>query len=115
MTARKAFGREWARRNSWRRGTNRYGFGGLGVSFRCCETHPAPNGGNAGEAGDDTFLEEDWDGDGVTFSEGDCDPLDPGEAEARTFYLDADGDGFGDALYPLEDCEPPPDHAEAGT
>ncbi|MBX2797963.1 MAG: putative metal-binding motif-containing protein [Myxococcales bacterium] len=37
----------------------------------------------------------------------DCDDTDP-EVTTRTWYLDRDGDGHGDARYPVQQCDPGP-------
>ena len=50
----------------------------------------------------------DVDGDGVERPD-DCDDGDPTVAEMTTFYADADGDGAGDTLAPVQACRAPPD------
>ena len=46
----------------------------------------------------------DYDKDGLTESEGDCDDLDPDIEGPRLWYADTDGDGFGDPNSAIESC-----------
>jgi len=51
----------------------------------------------------------DDDEDGVPVDE-DCDDNNPAVGAIETWYSDADGDGFGDPLVPLESCTQPADY-----
>ncbi|MEC8278859.1 MAG: putative metal-binding motif-containing protein, partial [Myxococcota bacterium] len=46
----------------------------------------------------------DYDKDGLTESEGDCDDLDPDVEGPSLWYADTDGDGFGDPNSSVESC-----------
>ena len=46
----------------------------------------------------------DYDQDGLTESEGDCDDLDPDVEGPSLWYADTDGDGFGDPNSSVESC-----------
>ena len=50
---------------------------------------------------------QDYDGDGLTEIEGDCDDRDPGNSLERPWYSDSDGDGFGDAAVTKNACFKP--------
>jgi hypothetical protein len=54
-------------------------------------------------------CDADKDGDGVE-DDLDCADLDASVGEASIFYLDFDGDGYGDALTPAYGCAPPSGH-----
>jgi hypothetical protein len=94
----------------------------------CPPPDPLVDTGDTGDTGESAAI--DADGDGFTVADGDCDDSDgtifPGADEvcdgidnncngeideesidALTWYLDADGDGFGDPLVSLEACEAP--------
>ncbi|MEQ1570505.1 MAG: putative metal-binding motif-containing protein [Myxococcota bacterium] len=83
-------------------------------------------------------VASDVDGDGVTVAQGDCDDADPRVApgvdewcdgvdedcdgsvdddarDLRTFYEDADGDGYGDPDRSFEACEPEASSATSGS
>ena len=65
-----------------------------------------------GYISDDKFNGRlDPDQDNVSWSE-DCDNNDPTIGAKRTFYADADSDGFGDVDNPIEACFLPEDAAE---
>ncbi len=51
--------------------------------------------------------EVDADADGLRLCEGDCDDADPLVGEPPTWYLDDDGDGFGDASTGAPSCDQP--------
>ena len=57
-----------------------------------------------------TFHENpnhDYDGDGYTDNEGDCDDRDPTISSPPTWYEDSDGDGFGNAEIIQQGCDKP--------
>jgi len=73
-------------------------------------------GATAGGTGSDSSGEVDWDGDGVTSADGDCDPLDPAVTTTSTWYLDSDGDGFGDpSSSPTGSCTAPSGYVAEST
>src|SRR5690554_3320838 len=54
----------------------------------------------------DDVGDDDIDGDGVGNDE-DCQPYNPDAFEAATWYLDNDGDGYGDPNNSIVSCEQP--------
>ncbi len=88
-------------------------------------------GAQSGSSGSTSDAEMDWDGDGYTASDGDCDTTDassyPGASEScdgvdndcdgstdesgasgeSTWYSDSDGDGYGDSTSSLDACDQP--------
>ena len=53
--------------------------------------------------GEGDVCDTDDDNDGVP-DDLDCDPLDPTVLGANTYYVDADGDGYGDPAQPVQAC-----------
>jgi hypothetical protein len=97
---------------------------------------PPPEPEDTGDTGETAAI--DADGDTFTVADGDCDDsddtiypgadevcdgvdnncnamIDEGSIDASTWYLDADGDGFGTPLVSLEACIAPPDYVAEGS
>ena len=81
-------------------------FGYVSIAGDNCPNTPNADQSDLDNDGSGDACDNDADGDGLT-SDVDCDDLDASIGLPRTWYRDADGDGFGDDSNTTENCTQP--------